>query len=124
MTTTRHDWTLAEAREIHDLPLFDLVEAHGYQIGDLESPSETDNFFFFGYDWRQDNVVSVNLLAERLENLRKVRDVPELEIDLICQSNGSYICRYYAKYRAAQLEEAEAGQVADSAISIRSLLGS
>ena len=45
---------------------------------------------FFDYDWRRDNVESARLLADELRGRGPVA--------LICQSNGTYICRYLAKY--------------------------
>jgi pimeloyl-ACP methyl ester carboxylesterase len=48
---------------------------------------------FFDYDWREDNVISAQKLAERLRGLD--------DVTLICQSNGTYICRYLVRYLEA-----------------------
>lgn len=45
---------------------------------------------FFDYDWRRDNVESAERLARELRGGGRVA--------LICQSNGTYICRYLARY--------------------------
>lgn len=90
-------------------PFLDLFEANGYQFGDLEHPRPTDDFFMLSYDWRQDNVDSAVLLAAQLERLRQVRGQERLRVNLICQSNGAHICRYFARYGAMDLEEAESG---------------
>ncbi len=102
-------------------PLVDLFERNGYKVGDLTAPHPDENFFLFAYDWRQDNVESARLLDQRLENLREVRGESELEIVLLCQSNGSHVCRYFAKYRSVKLEEAEAGIETDSRIAVSKL---
>ena len=91
-------------------PFLDLFEANGYQFGDLEDPQPTDDVFFFSYDWRQDNVDSAALLAAQLERLRQIRGEGRLRVNLICQSNGAHVCRYFTKYGALDLEEAEAGR--------------
>ena len=90
-------------------PLVDLFLANGYRLGDLEHPRSTDDFFLFSYDWRQDNVASAARLADQLETLRRVRGQETMRINLICQSNGAHICRYFTKYGGLSLEDAESG---------------
>lgn len=96
-------------------PVPEILTRHGYALGDLSAPHPNDNLFLFPYDWRSDNVTSAHRLARRLEALAQGRvggtaDGDPLGVDLVCQSNGAYICRYLAKYGWATLEEAEAGQ--------------
>jgi hypothetical protein len=102
-------------------PLVDLFETNGYQHGDLAAPRPDDDFFLFAYDWRQDNVDSARLLAQRLEHLRQIRGESTLDVILLCQSNGSHVCRFFSKYRGATLEEAEAGIVPDSRVVVSKL---
>ncbi|HUP46237.1 MAG TPA: hypothetical protein VM779_12070 [Thermoanaerobaculia bacterium] len=45
---------------------------------------------FFDYDWRADNADSARELAEELREFDAVT--------LICQSNGTYICRFLVRY--------------------------
>ena len=90
-------------------PIVRLLERHGYRQGDLESPHAGEEMFLFGYDWRDENAVSAARLAERLESLRLARGDETLSVDLVCQSNGAHVCRWFAKYGGASLEEAEAG---------------
>ena len=103
-------------------PVPEILTRHGYVRGDLSAPDPRADFFLFPYDWRSDNVTSAHRLAQRLEDLAAARShAPRadgaasggeaLGVDLVCQSNGAYICRYLAKYGWATLEEAEAGQV-------------
>jgi len=89
--------------------LVDLFQANGYRLGDLEHPRPADDFFLFSYDWRQDNVSSAIRLADQLETLRRVRGQEALRIDLICQSNGAHVCRYFTKYGGLNLNDAESG---------------
>ncbi len=91
-------------------PIFDLVEANGYQVGDLDAPQPDDTFFAFPYDWRLDNTLTTARLMAALQRLRAVRasrGETTLKVHLICQSNGGHICRYLAKYGGASLEAAE-----------------
>ncbi len=90
-------------------PIAKLLEDNGYRLGDLDSPGPGDTAFLFAYDWRLDHRLGAARLLERLEALRRARGEERLTVDLICQSNGAYICRYLVKYGGASLDEAEAG---------------
>lgn len=89
--------------------ILDTLTAHGYRRGTIDSPDSPSTLYPFHYDWRLDNIVAVRRLAEALEHIRIARGEEHLEVDLLCQSNGAYICRYLAKYGSASLAEAEAG---------------
>ncbi len=90
-------------------PIARLLEDNGYRLGDLDAPEAKDSAFLFAYDWRLDHRLATVRLLEQLEALRAVRGEDHLEVDLVCQSNGAYICRYLLKYGGATLEQAEAG---------------
>ncbi len=90
-------------------PIVELLEDNGYRLGDLDAPEPGDTAFLFAYDWRLDHRLAAARLLEQLEALRESRGEQHLEVDLVCQSNGAYICRYLLKYGGAPLEEAEAG---------------
>ena len=90
-------------------PIVRLLERHGYSAGELDTPQPSADLFLFGYDWRQENAVSAARLAEALDGLRRARGEERLEVDLVCQSNGAHVCRWYAKYGGGSLEAAEAG---------------
>ncbi len=90
-------------------PIVKLLENNGYRLGDLDAPGPGDTAFLFPYDWRLDHRLAAARLLERLEALRESRAEEHLAVDLICQSNGAYICRYLLKYGGATLGEAEAG---------------
>jgi hypothetical protein len=87
-------------------PMLRLMESNGYRHGDLRNPLPGDTFFFFPYDWRQSNAASARELTRMLERLA---EAGHTEVDLICQSNGGYICRWVAKFGDASIEEAEQG---------------
>lgn len=93
-------------------PLRDHFLAEGRRLGRLDTPQPGEDFFFFDYDWRRENVATAFELAERLNALgrkRGARVEEPLPIDLICQSNAAKVCRYLVKYGAMSLSEAEAG---------------
>ena len=104
-------------------PLLDFLERHGYRPGrpelldDLLTETGGDpgaTLYTFAYDWRQSAVPAAGALAAGLERLRQVRMGEAgdgvLDVDLICQSSGGYVCRWLAKYGGATLEQAEAGE--------------
>ncbi len=90
-------------------PILRSLEDKGYLRGDLKNPQAGQTAFLFAYDWQLDHRLGAVRLVERLEALRQARGEERLLVDLICQSNGAYICRYLVKYGAATLEQAEAG---------------
>lgn len=96
-------------------PIFRLMEAQGYVVGDLDRPRPQDTFLAFDYDWRQDKIANARLLLERLENLRRIRGEDRLSVVLMCQSCGAHLCRWLTKYGGATLEQAEAGTAAPPA---------
>lgn len=102
--------SLAGIRRVVYGALADLLEGHGYRLGDLAAPRPGDSAFFFAYDWRHSNVVAARQLREGLERLREVRGDARLPVNLICQSNGAHVCRYFLKYGGAALADAEAGR--------------
>lgn len=91
-------------------PMIRLLQANGYQRGDLSRPEASDTAFLFAYDWRLDHRLAAVKLYEQLEGLRRARGEERLSVDLICQSNGAYVCRYLMKYGTASVAAAEAGQ--------------
>lgn len=70
----------------------------GYRLGDIEHPTQGDDCFVFSYDWRRDLVESAQLLAQRVDAIRKASGDPQLKVDLIAHSMGGLIVRYYLLY--------------------------
>ncbi len=103
--------------------IVDLFLANGFRQGDLGDPAAEEDFFLFAYDWRDDNVESAALLARQLENLRRRTGRDRLRVDLVCQSNGAHVCRYFAKYGGTGLEAAESGSGAEAGgVTVRRLV--
>lgn len=90
-------------------PVVDAAARLGYRLGDLERPRPEDTLYLFAYDWRRDNVSGARRLAEQLEGVRRVRGQDRLAVDLLCQSNGAHLCRWFAKYRDLDPEAAANG---------------
>ncbi len=55
-------------------------------------------FYVFVYDWRQDNVVSAQKLAQFIKQIRKDYQNPKLKVDIVAHSMGGLIVRYYIRY--------------------------
>ena len=83
-------------------------EANGYRLGDPKTPDGRSNFYLFAHDFRFDASEAAEDLGALVERIRGARGSEPLDIHLLCQSNGGNVCRYFAKYGSAGLEEAEA----------------
>lgn len=90
-------------------PLIERLEREGYRLGRLTEPGAGGDLFFFDYDWRRSTLDAALSLGRQLGALAARRG-GDLEIDLVCQSNASKICRYLVKYGSLSLDEAESGQ--------------
>jgi len=66
-----------------------LVECLGYERG--------KNLLEFGYDWRQDNRISAQRLAEAIEGWQAKSSHARKPITIIAHSNGSLVSRYYVE---------------------------
>ncbi|HUF78250.1 MAG TPA: hypothetical protein VMR44_04965 [Thermoanaerobaculia bacterium] len=103
-------------------PLLEALEAHGYRRGDLAAPRPGETLFGFAYDWRRSNVDTARDLLARLEALRRARGEDRLYVDLVCQSNGTHVCRYLVRHGGRSLDEAEAGAGPPGSIAVRNLV--
>lgn len=90
-------------------PVTRLMEANGYQVGNLRRPRPDDTFFFFVYDWRRDAVELAHQLLAELEGLRRARGEEMLRVNLVAQSGATRIARYLVRFGGATLAQAEAG---------------
>ncbi len=59
--------------------------------------------YLFTYDWRQDNVKTVQKLDELIEQIRRDYGDPGLRVDVIAHSMGGLIVRYYERYGTADV---------------------
>jgi hypothetical protein len=111
-------------------PLLEALEARGYRRGDLAAPRPGETLFGFAYDWRRGNVETARELLARLEELRRARGEDRLVVDLVCQSNGTHVCRWLVRHGGASLAAAEAaaetgaqaGSGPASAVAVRNLV--
>ncbi len=78
--------------------LIQMFEEVGYKLGDIRNPKPGDNLYIFDYDWRQDNVETAKILAERIEHIKTVTNRPNLKFNLVCHSMGGLIGEYYLRY--------------------------
>ena len=90
-------------------PLLRGLESIGYRRGDFASPLPTDTLLPFAWDWRASHADGAARLARSLEAVRRSRGAQVLPVALVCQSSGAHLCRFFAKYGGASLEEVEAG---------------
>ena len=75
--------------------VLDWLVLRGYRVGDLERPAHDSqaSLFGFAYDFRRTNEEAVERLRRQLVALAAARGQEQLDFDLLCQSNGAYICR-------------------------------
>jgi hypothetical protein len=90
-------------------PLLRGLEAIGYRRGDFASPRPTDTLLPFAWDWRASHAEGAARLARSLETVRRAWGVEVLPVALVCQSSGAHLCRFFAKYGGASLDQVEAG---------------
>jgi pimeloyl-ACP methyl ester carboxylesterase len=77
-----------------------LREVGGYRLSSPGQPvvEHRARLYFFTYDWRQDNVVTVRRLDALVEQIRQDYGDPALRVDVIAHSMGGLIVRYYERY--------------------------
>ncbi len=87
--------------------LFKALENQGgYRRGDIEAPppdGDRDIYYLFAYDWRRDNVESARKLAEKIAEIKRRTNRPDLRFDIIAHSMGGLIARYFAMYGDADV---------------------
>lgn len=83
--------------------LIDALKERGYSEATWESPTATDVFYVFPYDWRRDNVESAHLLMSRMAAVKQTLKQPDLKFDILAHSMGGLIARYAAMYGTADL---------------------
>lgn len=84
----------------HDL-LIALKKYGGYKEGDWFNPGpdgDHDTFYVFPYDWRRDNVETARDFVERLEELKRKLNRPDLRFNVLAHSMGGLVARYAAMY--------------------------
>ncbi len=67
-------------------------------------PNESGRqFYVYPYDWRLDNVASVQGLHRLIEQVALDHGNPDLRVDVLGHSNGGLLARYYARYGTADM---------------------
>ena len=83
-----------------------LENQGGYRRGDIDAPQpdgDRDTYYLFAYDWRRDNVESARRLAEKIAEIKRRTNRPDLRFDIIAHSMGGLIARYFAMYGDADV---------------------
>jgi pimeloyl-ACP methyl ester carboxylesterase len=83
-----------------------LENQGGYRRGDIDAPQpdgDRDTYYLFAYDWRRDNVESARKLAEKIAEIKRRTNRPDLRFDIIAHSMGGLIARYFAMYGDADV---------------------
>ncbi|GJM09359.1 MAG: hypothetical protein DHS20C11_16350 [Lysobacteraceae bacterium] len=77
-----------------------LKTAGGYEQGEpgVAAQASDRRYYVFTYDWRQDNVVSAQRLADLVDQIKVDYADPSLQVDIIAHSMGGLITRYYLRY--------------------------
>jgi pimeloyl-ACP methyl ester carboxylesterase len=87
--------------------LIEALKNQGYEERSWESPKAKDALYVFAYDWRRDNVENARLLIEKIENLKRLLNQPNLKFNVVAHSMGGLITRYAAMYGAADLPDSD-----------------
>jgi pimeloyl-ACP methyl ester carboxylesterase len=83
-----------------------LENQGGYRRGDIDAPApdgDRDTYYLFAYDWRRDNVESARKLADKIAEIKRRTNRPDLRFDIIAHSMGGLIARYFAMYGEADV---------------------
>ncbi len=83
----------------------ELREAGGYRPSNPGHAviQQKARLYVFAYDWRQDNVKTVQKLDELIEQIRLDYKDPDLRVDVIAHSMGGLVVRYYERYGAVDV---------------------
>ncbi len=92
--------------EIYSRAATSLEVPGDYKEGKWDAPAENgyqDTYYVFPYDWRRDNVENARLLINRIDELKRKLNRPDLKFNIIAHSMGGLIARYAAMYGSADL---------------------
>lgn len=94
------------AIDVYDSFVKAMLVRGGYHEEKWDTPSENgfqDSLYLFPYDWRLDNVVNARHLIQRVNELKRKLNKPNLKFDIVAHSMGGIIARYAAMYGDADL---------------------
>lgn len=86
-----------------------LTDAGGYSpaLPGVHTPSR-QRYYVFLYDWRLDLAQSAATLDRFIEQIRTDYDNPKLTVDIVAHSMGALLTRYYLRYGAQDVLDADA----------------
>lgn len=91
----------ALGRDFYGRIIETLERFGGYRRARLGEPVPATGerrVYVFDYDWRQDNVCTVQELKKFLDRIRADYDNPDLTFDIVAHSMGGLIARYFLRF--------------------------
>jgi pimeloyl-ACP methyl ester carboxylesterase len=103
----------AAGRDFYQRIVRELRVAGGYRLAQPGQPvvQHKARLYIFTYDWRQDNVRTVEKLDALIEQIRLDYGDPVLRVDIVAHSMGGLIARYYERYGAVDVLDGNAFHV-------------
>lgn len=94
-------------RDFYDSIVRTLEQAGGYRQAKPGEPIDVGEavYYVLAYDWRLDNLRSVERLEALFEQIRIDHGDPELQIDIVAHSMGGMIARYWMRYGLSDVLE-------------------
>ncbi len=84
-----------------------LEVAGGYTCVDIEKLTAQSDCVLMSWDWRKDMVLAAQRLDSLIDQIRTIREAPDLQVDIIAHSAGGLVARYYARYGAVDVLDDE-----------------
>jgi pimeloyl-ACP methyl ester carboxylesterase len=90
----------AVGKDFYGRLMQELRVAGGYRLMRPGRPvvQQRARLYVFTYDWRQDNVKTVQKLDELIEQIRRDYSDPNLRVDVVAHSMGGLVVRYFERY--------------------------
>ncbi|MEH6346253.1 MAG: hypothetical protein V7785_14265 [Bermanella sp.] len=82
-----------------------LTQAGGYELTSAGTAIQDSKrrLYLLVYDWRQDNVKTVQKLDRLIEQIRRDHQQPNLKVNIVAHSMGGLIARYYTRYGSSDV---------------------
>jgi hypothetical protein len=95
----------AAGKDFYRQIMQELRDSGGYRLAHpgQRVGEEKARLYVFTYDWRQDNVRTVQKLDELIEQIRRDYDDPTLRVDVIAHSMGGLVVQYFERYGTADV---------------------
>ena len=90
----------AAGKDFYRRIMQELRDAGGYRLAHpgQRADEEKASLYVFTYDWRQDNVKTVQKLDELIEQIRRDYGDPALKVDVIAHSMGGLVVQYFERF--------------------------